>query len=150
MLQAVDLIGANFAIDALSVKEKVLARFAASGSDPARVQSFLENVDVVVDSALAEDRYALALELLNTAQRLCQKPQGRSHRKRIHDRRAQVQELLDQWDAVQQAQATLKTSPADAAAHLVLGRWYCLAKADWPKGLSYLAKGSDPGAQGPG
>ena len=144
MLQAVDLIGADFAVDVLSVKEKVLTQFAASGSEPARVQSFLENVDGVVDSALTEDRYALALELLNTAQRLCQKPQGRSHRKRIHDRRAQVQELLEQWEEAQEAQVTLKTNSADAAAHLALGRWYCLVKGSWPQGLFHLAKGSDP------
>ena len=144
MLQAVEMIGADFAVDVLLVKQKVLTRFVANGSEPTRVPSFLENVDGVVDSALAEDRYALALELLSTAERLCQKPQGRSHRKRIHDRREEVQQLLEQWDAVQQAQATVKTNLTDAAAHLVLGRWYCLAKADWPQGLSYLAKGSDP------
>jgi hypothetical protein len=144
MLQVVDLIGADFDIDVLSVKEKVMTRFAAGGSEPARVPSFLENVDGVVDAALAEDRYARALELLGTAERLCQKAQGRSYRKRSHDRRTQVQELLTQWDEAQEAQATLKANPADAAAHLVLGRWHCLAKADWPQGLSHLAKGSDP------
>jgi hypothetical protein len=144
VLQAVEAIGADFAVDVLAVKQKVLARFAASGSEPARFQSFLENVDKVVGEAVAEDRFELALELLGTAERLCQKVQGRPYRKRVHDRRTQVQELLTQWDEVQEAQATLKANPADAAAHLVLGRWYCLAKADWPRGLAHLAKGSDP------
>ena len=143
VLQAVDMIGADYAVDVLAVKQKVLARFAASGSEPARIQSFLENVDKVVGEAVAEDRYELALELLSTAERLCQKPQGRSYRRRIHDYHKQVQHLSEQWHEVQQAMASLKMQPADAAANLVLGRWYCLAKADWPRGLDYLAKGSD-------
>ena len=144
VLQVVETIGTDFSVDVLLVKQKVLAKFAASGSEPPRIESFLENVDGVIDQALAEDRYELALGLVNTAERLCQKPPGRSHRKRIHDRREQVQHLLDQWHEVQQAQATLKANPVDAAAHLVLGRWHCLAKEDWPQGFFHLAKGSDP------
>jgi hypothetical protein len=144
MLQAVDLIGADFTVDVLLVKQKVLVKFAASGSEPVRIQSFLENVDKVVGEAMAEDRYELALELLGTAERLCQRPQGRSYRKRIHDRHKQVQQLSAQWDEAQEALDKLKTQPTDPAANLELGRWYCLAKADWPRGLAHLAKGSDP------
>jgi hypothetical protein len=144
VLQAVEAIGADFAVDVLAVKLKVLTKFAAKGSELARIQSFLDSVDGVVGEAVAEDRFELALELLDTAHRLCQKPQGRSCRKRIHDRFKQVQQLSEQWHEVQEALDKLKTQPTDPAANLKLGRWYCLAKADWPRGLAHLAKGSDP------
>ena len=44
---------------------------------------------------------------------------------------------------LQQAQATLKTNPDAADAHLVLGRWYCFGQGQWKQGFAHLAKCSD-------
>ena len=41
------------------------------------------------------------------------------------------------------AQETLKSHPDDAEANLAVGRWYCVNKDDWEKGLPGLAKGGD-------
>ena len=37
----------------------------------------------------------------------------------------------------------MDASPDDADANLTVGRWYCLYKNDWPRGLPLLAKGKD-------
>jgi len=46
-------------------------------------------------------------------------------------------------EKVEHAMATLKTSPTDPKACLIVGRYYCFRKNDWDKGLSLLAQGSD-------
>ena len=40
--------------------------------------------------------------------------------------------------------AQLKANPGDTAAHLALGRYFCLVKGDWEAGLPHLAQGDDP------
>lgn len=145
LLHAVDRIAADFEIDALTVKQNVLTKFASDTDHAARITSFLENVDGVIREAFDEERYELALDLVTTAVRMCQRPAGRPFRKQMHDRREQIQHLYGDWQQVQQAKGELKANPDDAEANLVLGRWYCLVKEDWRQGLPYLAKGSNEG-----
>ncbi|MDY0170211.1 MAG: right-handed parallel beta-helix repeat-containing protein [Thermoguttaceae bacterium] len=145
LLHAVDRIAADFEIDALTVKQNVLTKFASDTDHAARITSFLENVDGVIREALDEERYELALDLVTTALRSCQKSAGRPFRKQMHDRREQIQHLYGDWRQVQQAKGELKANPDDAEANLVLGRWYGLIKEDWRQGLPYLAKGSNEG-----
>ena len=56
---------------------------------------------------------------------------------------AAEQESEDLPEKVQHSLATLKTSPADPEANLVVGKYHCLQKDDWDKGLPMLAQGSD-------
>ena len=46
-------------------------------------------------------------------------------------------------EKVEHALATLKTTPTDPKANLVVGRYYCFRKNDWDKGLPLLVQGSD-------
>ena len=43
------------------------------------------------------------------------------------------------------AHERLNTNPEDAEANFTVGRFYCLYKKDWPRGLPALARGSDAG-----
>ena len=52
--------------------------------------------------------------------------------------------MLDASSAAEAAQAQLKAKPADASAHLALGRYLCLLKGDWEAGLPHLARGDNP------
>jgi hypothetical protein len=47
------------------------------------------------------------------------------------------------FEQVTAAQATLDKSPTDPAANDTLGRYHCLHREDWTKGLSYLALSND-------
>lgn len=142
-VNAVDAIGAEFEVDGLAVKKKVLARFAEGPSDAARIKSFLEAVGGAIDEALAQDRYELAEDLATMASRVCMKPAGREYRKQVHSRRQEVQALAERWKQIEEAQATLKKDPEDPQANMALGSWLCFDKDDWAAGLPLLAKGSD-------
>jgi WD40 repeat protein len=48
-------------------------------------------------------------------------------------------QLAKQSAAAREAKATLDKTPADPAANLVLGKYYCFFKDDWPRGVPMLA-----------
>ena len=143
MLDAADAIGAAFEVDAIVMKGKLLARLAEGANDAARVKSFVRAAEKILSQDLAEDRYEAAEAVIALAERIVQKPLGKSFRKEFRDRHLEIQRLEKQWAPVQEAQETLKSHPDDAEANLAVGRWYCVNKDDWEKGLPGLAKGGD-------
>jgi hypothetical protein len=63
--------------------------------------------------------------------------------KEVVAKNKEVKERGQEFGQVQTAMATLKDTPNDADANLVLGRYECLTKGEWDKGLPRLAKASD-------
>ena len=143
--QTVDRMVTQFQLDGLAVKEKLLARLALRAKDADGIKSLVESTDALVDQAVAEDRLELALDLVNTAARVCQKAQGAAFRKQLSERRKEVQTFKKEWEQIAPTLETVKANPEDADANLGAGRWYCFSKGDWAKGLPYLTKGSDEG-----
>lgn len=143
MLQAVDRLGAEFDVDLPATREAMLVGFAASAESSTRIESLVESADPVIDQLMSEEAYDRAWNLLNAVYLACQKPEGKAFRKAYHERRQEMQTLLDQWKQIEQAQTTVNAQPDDKSAHTVLGHWYCFVRRDWRKGLPHLAKGDD-------
>ena len=143
MFQMVDRLGGQFELDVLSVKGKLLAKLAASANDAARIKSLVEGSSAIIDEALTNERFDLALELVDAVNRTCQKPRGAPFRKQVLALRKEIQEQQQQAERVGQALEAVQVNPQDAEANLTLGKLYCFSKGDWGKGLPYLAKGSD-------
>jgi hypothetical protein len=142
-LRAVDGVGADFSVDVLEVKRKVLNEFAAGTTDASRIESLSAAVAATIAQAEAEDRFDVATDLANTLYRVCSNPTGQAKRKFAFDQRAEVQRRADQWKQFEEALATLKATPDDAGANLKAGRWFCVNKAHWDRALPHLAKSSD-------
>jgi hypothetical protein len=143
MLDAADSIAAEFEVDAVVMKGKLLTRLAERANDAARVKSFVRAAEKILSQDLAEDRYEAAEAVIALAERIVQKPLGRSFRKEFRDRHLEIQRLEKEWEPVQEALKTLESHPDDAEANMAVGRWCCLNKDDWEKGLPRLAKGGD-------
>ena len=67
MLEAVDEIAARFDVDPLDVKAKVLAGFASDATTSTAIKSFMENSTGVIDQAMGDERFELAVNLGSTA-----------------------------------------------------------------------------------
>ena len=143
MFQMVNRLGERFELDALNVKAKLLAKLAAKANDAERIKSLVEGSDALIDQAVAEDRFDLALDWVNAVSRLCQKREGAPFRKQVLLRRKAIQTSQQEAKKVGQALEAARANPQDAEANLTVGKLYCFTKGDWAKGLSYLAKGSD-------
>jgi len=143
MFQVVDKIATDYEIRPMEVKHRMLLKFATNAHDAPRIKALVDSASTLIAQAIDADRYDLAVDLANAALRACQKSSGLQFRKQMFDHRAHVQRLADQWQEVQKGLDTLKHAPDDGDANLVVGRWYCLAKGNWAKGLPHLSKGSD-------
>lgn len=143
MLQMIDAVAEDFDINAPAVKEKVLAKFDTA-SDPARARSLIDACRVAIEEAMAEDRYEQALNIATLAHRVSQKPHARDFREETYDWRIEIERLQLRWDKVQEILGTLKATPDDPQANLVVGRWYCFERGQWRLGLRHLAKGAEP------
>ncbi len=132
----------NLEIDAMMALGRALDR---KGRDPEANEEFRASAQQLLDEALREDRYGPAKRLVE----LVLVPATRRTRDRDMIRDAtrllnQVKQREQEYKSVQDALAALSQAPDDAEANLTAGRWYCLMKGRWVKGLPHLAKGKDP------
>lgn len=143
MLELAGRLAADFEVEALATKAAALATFADAAKDSVRLRALVEATDRLIDEALAQDDFQLAQDLADRAYTACQHSAGRDYRKRVFDRRNEVQSLAAARQQVQTAIETLETTPDDPAANLTAGRYFAFQKGDWGKGLPMLAQGSD-------
>ncbi|MHC4406046.1 MAG: LamG domain-containing protein [Planctomycetota bacterium] len=142
-VEAAEATAFRFDVDLFGLKHKALLEIAGGAIGGERIASFVKTSLATVDEALAGERFDAALEIVEAALRACQRSAGREHRKRVFDRRTDVQKLHESWRESQEALATLKENPGDPEANLVAGRWYCFSRGDWEQGIAMLALGSD-------
>jgi hypothetical protein len=141
-LEAIDELAKGYDIDALAMK----AEWLAATSRTATAIGSLPVADTclgLVDDALAGDHYELALRFLATAADAARKVRSVALSSKIETRRKEVQASQKEFEEVKEARAKLRQTPDDPDANLAVGKYLCLVKADWKKGLPLLAKGSD-------
>jgi hypothetical protein len=144
-LQGIDTLDADYEINALEAKQKLLEKFINAGK-PDQVAPAIQSAEQLVDEAVAADQYEIALVLATTASRALVKskiPERKEVEERLTRRRHEIHLLEPIYATAKKAQERLDKNPSDAEANLAVGRWRCLYKWDWGAGLPLLAKGSD-------
>ena len=97
----------------------------------------------VFDDALDADEYDVVRKLGGMAMSVAKKLNDDKLIKRVGEQGQRYKALAEAYSSVRAAEETLKTSPDNAEANLVVGRYCCLMKGQWQDGLDNLAKGSD-------
>ena len=141
-LQGIDTLDAAFEIDALGLKQKLLEKFIGTAKAD-RVADAIPVAEQLVDQAMAADQYETALILATAASHAVSKSQIPTHAEienRLSRRRHEIRIIEPIYAAAKKSQEALDKNPADAEANLVVGRWRCFYKNDWPAGLPLLAK----------
>jgi hypothetical protein len=141
-LEAIDELAKEYDIDAPAMK----AEWLAATSRAATATGSLPVADAclgLIDEALAADNYELALRLLATAADAARKGRSLALSSKIEARRKEVQASQKEFDEVKEARAKLRQTPDDPDASLAVGKYLCLVRGDWKKGLPLLAKGSN-------
>lgn len=93
------------------------------------------------------DQYASAEKLCVTLRSAAKKSKDNSLIKRAEARSKNVGSLAGQFPGLNPAFQAVQQNPIDLAANLALGKFYCLVKGDWPKGLPFLARSGDTDLQ---
>lgn len=140
---ALDVMGADYAFDAVAAKLDVAQKSANSVAGPAAA-SLAEGCLAVSVASSDAGNYDVAARAATAAEAAARKSGDRTLILRARRQGDDVRRLLGQLPRVQKAEKTLADNPDDADANLVVGRFLCLAKGQWDAGLQRLAKGGDP------
>ncbi len=145
MVRAIDAAAAEFKVNGLVAKEKMLVRFAGEAATAERIGSLVEASRQVAEQAAALDRYDVAVHLARQASAVCAADPGAAFRKECAERLRRLERQYKEYQTVAEANNTLQTDPANPAANLALGRWNALVKGDWDKARRVPRQGRRPG-----
>ena len=140
---AVDQLDAKFEGDAMRLKASVLHRVSSRLRRGDGHIALAPDFDMVIDAAVAENRFDVAQPLVEVALQSAVKAQNGDLRKRAVQRVTEIGRLAAAYEEAETALATLRTKPTDGEANLVAGKYYCFDRGDWSQGLPYLALAND-------
>ena len=140
---AVNRLDASFEGDALRLKASVLHGITAKLGRGKEHIGLAVRFASTINEAIDENRFDIAQPLTEVALQSAIKSGDVDLRKRAVGRVKDVETLAKSFDEVKTALATLQSSPTDAQANLIAGKYYCFVRGDWREGLPYLALASD-------
>lgn len=143
-LAAVDRMGESFELDALTMKFKVLRAVARKAKLSTQSKVVAQQALKLLDQAVEADDLSMAVELGKLGARAARKARQQTLAKQLAARTKQAEKLAKSHAEYEQVMAALDKNPGDPTANLAAGRYLCLVKGDWEKGVSYLALGNDP------
>jgi len=142
-LEAVDQLVQTFDVDPIQTKVDCLEKVARAAKPSSQHGPLAEQAFSLVDAAVAEDNFEAAGKLGEIALESARKARNYKLVKQIVARMKAVKESEEAYAEYQKAMASLEDNPTEPDANLSAGRYLCLVKSDWEKGLPMLALGSD-------
>jgi len=143
-LRAVDDMAATFEIGTLPAKVETLLKAAQAANQTKQYPVIVGHAATLIDLAVQQDEFDAARSLSQAAIAAARKSGDSALVRKAVARGKEIDEMASAYAAVKDAIAKLKTDPVDAEANLAVGRYRCLVKGEWERGISYLALGSDP------
>ena len=142
-LKAADGIVRTYEVDVIAVQLEYVHRVAEAAKLSSQRTALAKQALSLVDEALAVENYEAADQFAQIARVSARKARVFPLRKEIGARMKQVEELQEAYVEYQQAMARLDEAPTAAEANLTAGRYLCVARGDWERGVPMLALGSD-------
>ncbi len=142
-MEVVDRIAADFQIDPMLTKGKMLRTIAPNAKTKEQIASLVEASNAYIDRAIAQKRFDYALSVATLVYRATQSVQGKDFRKDALKQQRDVQRLHADYQKLAEAVRAVQANPTDAEANLTAGQLYCFSYGDWQRGLHHLARGSD-------
>jgi hypothetical protein len=139
ILLAVARLEEHFIVDRVRLTLEALGRCPIPRT-PGSMTALCAKFAAAIDDAIGADRFEEISKFSAKAEALARAAKDAEVPQAL--RRAQA--LQKEYASVAGAHATLRRSPEDPAANLAFGRYVCLAKGDWTRGLPLLALASDP------
>jgi WD40 repeat protein len=147
VLGAIDELARDYTIKPLEMKVVFLSAVARNAHTPAANKVLAESFLALIDNALAVDNFETALRLASLADAAARKTTHVSLVTQVEARDKEVHDMQKEHDAVKDVAAKLEKDPDDPEANLITGKYLCLRKGNWDKGLPLLARGSDAALQ---
>lgn len=143
MMLAVEQMAASFDVDALALREKSLLAVGRNLRDHDQAKAFLRASLPLVEARVKADEFDRAMPLLRMSQQVAQDSGDMPVARQSLDRIQECQRLQAEFTKVKPALAKLQADPIDPQANTLAGRYFCMVREDWIKGLDYLTKCDD-------
>src|ERR1041384_441171 len=138
-MAAVETIGEVFAVDSVEMRATALIKLASKATTYESKSALAFAAEETIDQMMALERFA-SLEKLGT---LADTPAFRGGATVFRTKLAEARLTAAEFQRANRARVVLAEREDDAEANLVVGKYLCFFKGDWPGGLPKLAKGSD-------
>lgn len=142
-LKAVNELTRTYATNGVALKAEVCELAAPAITKPASFGFLAEVALGAFHDALDEDDYDTATRLLKVADAAAARSKIVAVARAVEARRKDVASLKAEAEKAIPLQARLEQQPNDPDTNLAVGKYLCLWKGRWEKGLPHLAKGSD-------
>ena len=131
-------------LDPLAEKAKLLKRIAKARKERAVLTAVAEAYLNLAQDAVAEDDYDTAVKALKAAGRQAAIVKDDGLKRASRELTTRVRKIRDEYQRRRIGEAIEKArkNPADGEAVWTVGRFLCLAKENWKKGLPYLRDNS--------
>ena len=142
-LHAAGELGRLYQLDPLELKGDVIVQLAPrlpELRDPALLAA---HGLLVVEAMARRGMFVGAAPLISVVRQTAAASRNSSFSAAVRARLAATELKLAEFDRAKEAFDKLKIDPNDADANLAAGRFHCLVRDDFPKGLPLLAKGSN-------
>jgi serine/threonine protein kinase len=134
----------TFKVDALVLRASALSRAVPQLKSEEEGKALADAMLALMANAETAERFAEVVKPLRTAAgSIARKTRDAELKSQITKRLKQSSDREDQFTRAERARKRLDANDNDAAAHMLLGKYLCFVKGDWPEGLDHLAKGSD-------
>jgi formylglycine-generating enzyme required for sulfatase activity len=130
-------------VDALDVKLTVVGKMLKSTKNSEQRAVVVAKGCELLEEAMGKDQLELARQLAQQLVAEARKARNGELVKSVGVLNKRIKEQTAAFKEFQDAQDTLKSQPDDAAANLAVGKYLCLTKGEWKRGLPYLVKGND-------
>jgi hypothetical protein len=145
--EAVDEMAKVFVLDVLDLKLnklKAASKFEPGVKDLEKAIELSNAFHKLIDASLEGGRYELAEKAAEETKRQAQASGSQGLLGKAQSKLEEVKAISTEAKNAKKAEQTLETNSEDGRANFVLGRFLCLARGDWEKGIPRLVKGSDP------
>jgi hypothetical protein len=141
--ETADELARYFDIDPLDMKTAAVDKMLKAAKTAKQRAAVVQQGCAVLEEAAVKDEFEVVGQLRQQLRVEARKTHDNELIKSVAALATRNKELAAAFQQFQEAWVTLKSSPDDADANLTVGKYLCLTKGQWERGLPYLAKGSD-------
>ncbi|HVW37239.1 MAG TPA: hypothetical protein VHB99_08030, partial [Pirellulales bacterium] len=133
-----------FQVDPLELRLEAFAKAGKTASTAQQKQELFDAALSLIDDFIAANEFDKASKSAGIAQAAARTLKNPQLTKDVAEKKREAERIAKEFLKIRDDLARLDADESDPAANLAVGKFYCLTKGDWQRGLELLARGDDP------
>lgn len=139
-IQAGEALGLAFEVDPWPLHLEAAHSLVRTARTPQVREELPTALERLIRSAIDEDRYEVAIDLLDLCANVASQLRDGFRRDHYLRQKDEVKMIAAGFEDIRDELEALADDPNNPAANEAVGRFYCFVKQSWQQGLAYLAK----------